>query len=125
MKKIKFLLVLLVLSTSLSASGWFTLTYSSYREGNSSWSEWTPLSPQLQMFMDSDRGRITIYSKKIQILDFVHLEEEEFQDGKTLSGWATDSEYKKVFIVITSMKDGSEFFSVFYPNFGYTYFVGK
>lgn len=95
-QKINFLLLFLSLTFTLSAGQWFTLTHLNLRPEGESWSGWQKLSPPIEALLDGDRKRITIYSSKIQIFDYVYLEEVETMDGTVLMGWATDTDYKRV-----------------------------
>lgn len=124
-QKINFLLLFLSLTFTLSAGQWFTLTHLNLRPEGESWSGWQKLSPPIEAFLDGDRKRITIYSSKIQIFDYVYLEEVETMDGTVLMGWATDTDYKRVQIAITTLNDGQEFFTVIYQDVRYTYVVLK
>lgn len=122
MKKLLLVLAVLMIGVSLSAQVFelratqfkFTLT-----PKNPSWSVWQRVD--IPVTMDFQTQRIVIFSAKQQIIDFEDLEREDFEEYVTLSGYATDSHYKTIYIVITLYKTGNNFLLISYDDVAYGY----
>lgn len=96
-KVIILLLGLLVTSTLQSQESWFVCSSVSYQIVGESWTK--PESTDIPIFMSTSKKRIEIYSKKTQIIDYVGFETTSTK-AISFGSFATDSDYKKIYIVL-------------------------
>lgn len=76
MKRIVLLILFCISIISVQASSWYTATHYTSRTLNSygnwtSWSKWEYQNPNINIFVDTDNDRITIYSRKTQVYQVV------------------------------------------------------
>lgn len=122
MKKFLSILAVLMISVSLSAQV-FELRATHFRFNlspqNPKWSDWQQVS--IPVTMDFQTKRIVVFSAKQQIIDYEELEREDFSDYINFSGYATDSKYRTIYIVITIREDGNNFLLILYDDVAYGY----
>ena len=122
MNKLFILLVLLLLSTSLySQAYWFKGISVSYKVTGESWSK--PVSSNIPISMDADRKRIEIYSDETQIIDYVGFETLD-NNNLFFGSFATDSDYKKIYIKLYVLPNDIAFLEVQYSNVYIKYELG-
>lgn len=86
---------------------------------NPKWSDWKPVN--LPVTIDFESQRIVIFSSKQQIIDFENPERENFSGYVTLSAYATDSNYRTIYIVFTVREDGNYSLLILYDDVAYGY----
>lgn len=124
MKKIFISLLFLLTSLTLFADNWYSLSHINIKPRNCDWTGWIKISPEpIKMLFEPEIKKITIYSKEIQIINYSVLEEKQYNEYYTLTGYATDTNYKNILIQITSFKNGTEFFAISYSDGTYMYVV--
>ena len=121
MKKFLFLILLISVSVSgFSQTHWFKATHyaiSSYPDIN--WSQWYPVD--IVVAMNAQEKHIEIANNEPQIIDYEKLEVTETSTAKSFSGFATDANYKTIFIVITFFNSGGVQLTIVYGDLTYKY----
>lgn len=123
MKKALLIFILMIVTTlsTFSQDNVFTMRAVSFKysiDGGEFWTNWTQVS--IPVVLDFKTNRFVVYSSEEQILDFVHLNKTEDLDCITFDGYATDSNYKKVIIVL-SIYQYHSYLSIMYDDLIYTY----
>ena len=119
----RFLLILLFISVSVCSfaqTHWFRATHyaiSPYPEVK--WSQWYPVD--IQVAMNAHDKRIEIANNEPQIIDYESLEVSETSAAKYFSGFATDSDYKTIFIVLAFFNSGEVQLTIVYSDVTYKY----
>jgi len=114
MNKLLFVLILVLLSTPLcSQSYWFNGSSMSYKMPGESWS--TPVSTNIPISMDADRKRIEVYSDETQIIDYVGFETLD-NNNLYFGSFATDSDYKKIYIKLYVLPNDVAYLEIQYSN---------
>jgi len=119
MKKLLILSFLFISLNSFSQVFNVKATQFYSRSPGYAWSLGTPV--YLDVNVNFNTQRVTIYSEDVQLLDFVTLNESYIDNGVVYSGYATDTKYVKVFIRFYIMTNNSMFFEVNYSDFEYMY----
>ena len=83
-----------------------------------SWSNWEKVN--IPVLINFDEKRIIIYSEKTQIIDFNYLNKEQIDSCISLDGIATDSNNKRVILVL-NICEKITFLSLMYYDVSYTY----
>ena len=83
-----------------------------------SWSNWEKVN--IPISINFDEKRIIIYSKETQIIDFNYLNKEQIDSCISLDGIATDSDNKKIILVLY-ICEKITFLSLMYDDISYTY----
>lgn len=95
----KLFLIVLIFFTSFKlfgqSEGTFTITSVSYKIPGESWVKEEPLNSKI-VFNEKIK-RIQVYTKKIQIIDYVGFESLS-DDNLIFGSFATDSDYNKIYI---------------------------
>ena len=119
MKKIIILITLVVFSLPAFSQFFkvnstifiFTLDFDS-------WSSWTNVN--IPVLINFEEKRVIIYSKEKQIIDFDYLNKEVIDNCIVLDGIATDSNNKRVILVL-NICEKITFLSLMYDDISYTY----
>ena len=83
-----------------------------------SWSSWTNVN--IPVLINFEEKRVIIYSKEKQIIDFDYLNKEVIDNCIVLDGIATDSNNKRVILVL-NICEKITFLSLMYDDISYTY----
>ena len=119
MKKIIILITLVVFSLP-AFSQVFKVNATKFRFtlDFDSWSNWEKVN--IPISINFNEKRIIIYSKETQIIDFNYLNKEQIDSCISLDGIATDSDNKKIILVLY-ICEKITFLSLMYDNISYTY----
>ena len=119
MKKIIILITLVVFSLP-AFSQVFKVNATKFRFtlDFDSWSSWTNVN--IPVLINFEEKRVIIYSKEKQIIDFDYLNKEVIDNCIVLDGIATDSNNKRVILVL-NICEKITFLSLMYDDISYTY----
>lgn len=113
------MLFALTISLSISAEPvWAKATSISIKYKGGEWSRWERQS--IDVYMDFDKNQIIIYSKDVQIFDWVSVDSYKKYPFSILEMHCTDTKYNKC-IVRTLLSDDSLFIYIEYSDVMYGY----
>lgn len=110
---------------SMFAGDWYKLTSFNFKVTDGEWSRWEDINPGIEMYFEPETKRIEINSRNTQIIDFNVLTKTVYPDRTTLGGYATDTNYNNIYIMITTYFTGTEFLYIAYSDYQYMYVVKK
>lgn len=125
MKKLLVLVVALIISVTTAMAGdWYKLPEINIKPENGSWSGWQKCTPgPIDILFEYEKKQITIYSQNVQVINYITLEKTSHNGYYTLAGDATDTHYKRMFLILYFYDNNSVFLHIVYSDGEYMYVV--